>query len=35
MLEILELLDYLELLESLEILEKSYGRKDKTDAATG
>lgn len=34
MLEILELLDYLELLESLEILEKSYGRKDKTDAAT-
>lgn len=31
----LELLDYLELLESLEILEKSYGRKDKTDAATG
>ncbi len=35
MLEILELLDYLELLESLEILEKSYGRKDKTDAAIG
>ena len=31
----LELLDQLELLESLEILEKSYGRKDKTDAATG
>lgn len=31
----LELLDYLELLEILEILEKSYGRKDKTDAATG
>ena len=31
----LELLDYLELLEILEILEKSYGRKDNTDAATG
>ena len=29
------MLELLESLEILEILEKSYGRKDKTDAATG
>lgn len=35
MLELLDQLELLESLEILEILEKSYGRKDKTDAATG
>lgn len=35
MLELLDQLELLESLEILEILEKSYGRKDKTDAAIG
>jgi hypothetical protein len=33
MLKLLDQLELLESLEILEILEKSYGRKDKTDAA--